>query len=239
MVQCSVVINEFRTKIDIEYNGVKSVTAAPVPVITKPVEEQKIHNRLKFSNGDIFTDNKKKYDYDDRTCSIFHEAHELATEYVPDDLTTKAQTYAIKKIHNAIDQRIVKMVMNLESVFGCKGLLKYYYADTYDRRVQMVLNQYQLLIWAVQSLGSLTAASLKEDPYGYVQNDIGNVLNHLLGCLVDVEKYEQVPPAQYSKLLKEYDSQGEIRAVILGKSLSRLSYLLCQMLTFYISFIQH
>lgn len=179
---------------------------------------------MQFSNGEVFTTARKnQIYYDDRTLSIFQEASELANDaIVPQDITTKVQSIAVKQLNQLPQYQMIKMLKNLELRFGCDGLLQHYYAETLERRVQLVFNQYQLLVWAVQSLGSLTAASLHEDPYGYVQNDIGNVLNSLLGCLVDVEKYSQTPPAAYSKLLKEYDGVGEIRTVTLGKYLQSI-----------------
>lgn len=114
---------------------------------------------------------------------------------------------------------MVDMLKSLELKFGHAGMFEPFYAETVTGRVQTVFNKYQLLVWAVQSLGCLTAGSLKEDPYGYVQNDIGNVLNHLLGCLVDIEKYVQSPPAQYKKLLNENVVSGETQAVMMGKNI--------------------
>lgn len=110
------------------------------------------------------------------------------------------------------------MLKVIELKCGYAGIFEYFYGETTSRRVQAVFNQYQLVIWAVQALGSLTASSLKEDPFGYVQNDISIVLNTLLGCLVDVENYVKAPPAQYKTLLKENVVCGEPEAVKMGKS---------------------
>jgi hypothetical protein len=108
------------------------------------------------------------------------------------------------------------MIKRIELQVGRNGALEHYYAETVARRIQTVFNKYQLVIWAVQSLGSLTAASLKEDPYGYVQNDLNDVLNQLSTCLALVEKYLRSPPQPYSKLLNEDVLVQESEAVLMG-----------------------
>ncbi|KAI8094596.1 nucleoporin protein Ndc1-Nup [Thamnidium elegans] len=212
MTQCLLVIDDIRTKIDIEYNGVQPV-ATPTPV-AKPVE-QTISNRLTFSNGPIFTETKKnQVYYDDRTSSIFSEVSELA-ENIPAHLP-QPETVITSSIGCLKKSVVVDMIKSLEFRFGSIGVLESVYADTVLRRMQTVFNKYQLVIWAVQSLGSLTSGSLKEDAYGFVQNDIEHILNSLLACLVQVEKYVQSPPTGYKKLLDQHLIPGEVEAVILA-----------------------
>ncbi|KAI7888681.1 nucleoporin protein Ndc1-Nup [Mucor mucedo] len=208
MVQCFQVIQEFRSKIDIEYNGVQPVVA-PITV-TKPVEKN-IRHRLEFSNGNVFsTPKKNQVYYDDRTGSLLSPLSELAQE------GPSGETVISKPLQWIRQSDMVDMLKRLEVRFGRAGMFEPFYAETVTRRVQGVFNKYQLLLWAVQALGCLTAGSLKEDPYGYVQNDIGNVLNHLLGCLMEVERYVQSPPAHYSQLLNEKVLSGETEAVMMA-----------------------
>lgn len=191
------------------------LVAVPVPVV-KPVE-QTISNRLEISSGPIFAPSKKnQVYYDDRTSSIFCEASELATEKLPAHLLQPEQmiTAPLRCLQQSA---MIDMIKSLEFKFGSAGLLEPFYADTVLRRVQAVFNKYQLIVWAIQSLGSLTSGSLKEDSYGFVQNDIERILNTLLGCLVDIERYQQSPPLGYKKLLDQHLVSGEVQAVILGK----------------------
>lgn len=236
MVQCFDVIQEFRSKIDVEYNGVqpgiykKSASrgerywpspikaTAPVPV-SKPTE-QRIVDRLEFSQGNIFTSAKKnQLYYDDRTSTVFSEAAELAENDLIATVPSAVNTFAARSRASFAQNEVVKMLKSLELKFGHSGAFESFYAETVTRRVQTLFKKYQLLIWAVRSLGSLTAGSLKEDAFGYVQNDFSQVLNQLLGCLVDVETYIKSPPAQYKKLLNQNEIVGETQAVIMGKVL--------------------
>lgn len=182
----------------------------------KSVEPQQIRNRLQFTDGDIFATHKQTYsDLDDRTGSIFNQVSDHL-DGVQSTLPS-VDTYT-EKTWSLINQSyIIKLLKEIEIHIGSVGLLQSIYAETVTRRIQSVFNKYQLTVWAIQSLGSLTAASLNEDPYGYVQNDISNVLNHLLGCLVDVEKYLNTPPPQYKQLYNENELVQESEAVLLGK----------------------
>ncbi|KAI8639455.1 nucleoporin protein Ndc1-Nup [Parasitella parasitica] len=212
--QCFKVINELRTAIDIEYNGVQPV-AVPAPV-SKPAEPQQVRNRLEFSNQNIYATHTNRIAMmDDRTSTVFQDFAdqiESAPSVVPDILTMTS-----KVLVNVQKSQMIEMLKRLELKVGHSGYFSSSYTDSVDRRVQTVFNKYQLVVWAVQSLGSLSAASLKEDTYGYVQNDLANVLNQLLGCLVDVENYLETPPAQYSNLLKSQNVViQETEAVVLA-----------------------
>lgn len=185
--------------------------------MSKPAE-QRIVDRLEFSQANIFTSAKKnQLYYDDRTSTVFSEATELAEQDILATVPSAAHSFAAKSQASFAQNEVVKMLKNIELKCGHRGAFENFYAETVTRRVQSVFNKYQLLIWAVRALGSLTAGSLKEDAYGYVQNDISQVLNQLLGCLVDVETYINSPPAQYKKLLSQNEVVGETQAVIMGK----------------------
>ncbi|KAI9482957.1 MAG: nucleoporin protein Ndc1-Nup [Benjaminiella poitrasii] len=212
MTECVKVINELRDKIDVEYNGVKPVTP-PTPVDT-PVQQQQSYNRLEYSEGSIFATQKKNLSrLEDRTNTIFSNVAEQV-EDMSASTAPNVQTFAQKKWNELGQSHIIKMVKEIEVQVGYVGLLRSIYGETVTRRVQSVFNKYQLVIWAVQALGSLTAASLKEDPYGYVQNDLSHVLNALLGCLVDVERYIKSPPVKYNELVKEDTIVDEANAVL-------------------------
>ncbi|KAK4512544.1 uncharacterized protein ATC70_003247 [Mucor velutinosus] len=214
MDQCFKVINELRTAIDVEYNGVKPVET-PVPV-NKPVEPQQVRNRLEISNANIFASTAKQMELlDDRTSTLFTDIAEHV-ETVPPSMNT-VSVYTNHVWLKLKKTQIIEMLQRLELQVGCAGYFSALYMDSATRRVQTVFNKYQLVVWAIQSLGTLTAASVKEDPYGFVQNDLTAVLNQLLGCLVEVEHYLEAPPAQYSKWLKDSNAViEESEAVVLA-----------------------
>lgn len=210
MTQCLLVIEDLCTKLDIEYNIARPVVTSTS--IVTPIE-QNVSNRLKFSDEPIFTTTQKnQIHYDDRTSSVFSEVSELA-EGIPTclpPLKTESSGWLQKSM-------VVNMIKSLEFRFELIGDFEPIYADTVLRRMQIVFDRYLLVIWSVQSLGSLTAGSLKEYSFGFVQNEIDGILNRLLRCLVDVERYVQDPPMTYKKLLNQKVIPGEVEAVILGE----------------------
>ncbi|RCH78906.1 hypothetical protein CU098_004399, partial [Rhizopus stolonifer] len=209
MRACLKVMDELRTKMDIEYYGV----SVPVTPAMKPVEPPSSNQpRLQLSEGDIYARHQTKYTaLDDRTKYIFYDvAERMETNLVPN--TAPRLTTCAQKITQT---RFVEFIKTLELKAGLGGTLEPLYGETVLRRVQTVFSKYQLVIWAIQSVASLTSHSLHEDPYGYVQNNIADVLNALLGLLVNVEKYIQTPPLGYHRLLKQQEQSQEAEAVVL------------------------
>ncbi|KAG1145450.1 hypothetical protein G6F38_005623 [Rhizopus arrhizus] len=189
MTACFQVIGELRMSVDTEYKGIQPVEMPSVPIV-KSIE-QKPRNRLQFSNdsGLYCTPRKHLNELDDRTGMIFGQVNELI-ESIPSPtnspIVQQEKNDALAKIN-----KVISILKTVEIKIGCKGYFSKFYEESRVARIQYVFRKHQLIIWAVQILGSLTAASYKEDSYGYVQNDISNVLNQLLGCFEDVEKYVQ------------------------------------------------
>ncbi|KIO30299.1 hypothetical protein M407DRAFT_224661 [Tulasnella calospora MUT 4182] len=52
--------------------------------------------------------------------------------------------------------------------------------ETTDRKIDMILPNLELDVWAIKALCNFTAASFAEDPYGIVQRDIPRILEALL-----------------------------------------------------------
>lgn len=175
-----------------------------------------MRNRLEISNANIFASTAKQIELlDDRTSTLFTDVAEHV-ETVPPSMNT-VSAYTNQVWIKAKKSQILEMLQRLELQVGREGYFSALYTDSVTRRIQTVFNKYQLVVWAVQSLGTLTAASVKEDPYGFVQNDLTAVINQLLGCLVQVEQYLQAPPAQYSNWLKDDNVViEESEAVVLG-----------------------
>ncbi|RCH95754.1 hypothetical protein CU097_012261 [Rhizopus azygosporus] len=188
MTQCFRVIEELRLSIDSEYKGIQPVEAPVVPII-KPTE-QKLRNRLQLADDtNIYVTPKKQlYELDDRTSTLLFQTGELVESVTP------SADPIIREARNELSTRVNKIadfLKTLEMKTGYKNYFIKFYQESRVARIQEVFKKYQLIVWAVQILGSLTAASLKEDSYGYVQNDLSTVLNQLLGCFEAIEKYMQ------------------------------------------------
>ncbi|KAI8890188.1 hypothetical protein K501DRAFT_319881 [Backusella circina FSU 941] len=199
MSECILVIQELETGINAEYNGPKPVTQ-PAPV-TKPDELITAKRVQLVQNSNIYHVDKKQVPYlDDRTGLLFNTAAQLAYNEIPSAYPT-VEKMAESARKNVVESQIIKLIRAIELKTGDRsGVCQSILANTVTRRVQDVFRKYQLVICAIQSLGSLTAASVNEDQMGYVQYNIGSVLDTLLGLLELVEKFVKTPPAEYLKL---------------------------------------
>ena len=142
---------------------------------------------------------------------LFFQAGELVESATP------SADPIIREARNELSTRVNKIagfLKTLEMKTGYKNYFIKLYQESRVARIQEVFKKYQLIVWAVQILGSLTAASLKEDSYGYVQNALSTVLNQLLGCFEAIEKYMQ----------KETIVVEEVEAVKMGKNQTKDIY---------------
>ncbi|RCH91721.1 Nucleoporin NDC1, partial [Rhizopus stolonifer] len=198
MTHCIRVIGDLRMSINTEYKGVEPVKVPTAPM-AKPLEQQ-LRNRLQFEDdSNIYCAQKQQVrEFDDRTSSLFGQVDELM-ESAP----SPGDSPAVQQVKNDALVRmnkVVSFVKNLEVKFGYKGYCEKFYQESRVFEVQRVFKKYQLTMWAIQILGSLVACSVKEDVYGCVQNDISTVLNELLGCYEDVEKYVQKETVQIEEV---------------------------------------
>ncbi|KAF7727285.1 hypothetical protein EC973_007801 [Apophysomyces ossiformis] len=194
--ECLRVINDLRATIDKEYHGNRKAAvpvAAPKPIVPPSV------NRIELVEMDVFTTPKPAMAYlDDRTGSLFTNVTTLAE--TPDVYTPPLSVVTEKVRKTMASPKVASFIKRVELKAQKWQWVKEFYAETRIRKVRQVFNNLPVLLWAVRSVGSLTSASLKEDPYGYVQRDIGHVLDTLLGCLSDVQSYIRSPPEEYKKL---------------------------------------
>ncbi|KAI8344892.1 nucleoporin protein Ndc1-Nup [Choanephora cucurbitarum] len=216
MEVCLKQLDQLKTKIDIEYNGVpkaqpvQTTTTATTTTAVKPLN----HHRLQFEEGqDIYARQvKKTAELDDRTSHIFCD---LTERYeVPLSTATEEYSNELNRYLKYITQNsLVDFIKTIELKAGHAGALKAVYADTTTRRTHLVFREYQLSLWAIQILASLVSCSLNEDPYGYVQNHMSDVLNALLDLLCLVEKYETSPPLGHARLFQDKVKVHEPHAV--------------------------
>ncbi|CAG8476466.1 10513_t:CDS:2 [Paraglomus occultum] len=66
--------------------------------------------------------------------------------------------------------------------------------ESVDRKTRRLCRDKELVVFGVEALASLTAASLTLDQYGVVQSDIPKVFECLIDVLISLEKYSNKPP---------------------------------------------
>uniref|UniRef100_A0A1B6LNX9 Nucleoporin NDC1 n=1 Tax=Graphocephala atropunctata TaxID=36148 RepID=A0A1B6LNX9_9HEMI len=79
------------------------------------------------------------------------------------------------------------LVSKLEQFYK-KPYIAYFFAETPVSRINYLLCQSQPVIWAVESLGFLAAASLNEDRYGIIQQDLPEIITTIVGLKQVLDK---------------------------------------------------
>ena len=70
--------------------------------------------------------------------------------------------------------------------------ISFIFGEIPDAKVRYYLAQAQPIIWTVQGLSQLTAASIKEDTYGVVQKDLPEILTVLLQLKQALDKLQRI-----------------------------------------------
>ncbi|KAI9493587.1 nucleoporin protein Ndc1-Nup [Zychaea mexicana] len=186
--ECMNVLDTLGKDIEREYTGVKPLAPAPVRK-----EEVAPPNRIELKDMNVFS--KPKTDtvvLDDRIIRLFASAPTPPQVMATTPETDAPKHLVIKAMERAKTQvKQWKFVQDLSAV-------------TAERKTRRIFSNYPVLVWAIQSLGSLTAASYNEDPYGLVQRDIGKVVDTLLASVMDIERLVRSPPPSYTKLPPGY-----------------------------------
>ncbi|KAI8140104.1 nucleoporin protein Ndc1-Nup [Fennellomyces sp. T-0311] len=189
--QCINLLTALGKEIEKEYVGVKP-PVAPVPVRK---EEAAPPNRIELQDMNVFSQPKKNTVYlDDRTSTLFTPVSTLGESVAGQDV-------------EAPKHRVIKLLKLVEARVKQLEWVKQMSAVTAERKIRCLFSNYPVLLWATQSLGSLTAASYSEDPYGLVQRDIGLVLDTLLATVTDIERLIRSPPPSYKSLPRGHNGE--------------------------------
>ncbi|XP_015590248.1 nucleoporin NDC1 [Cephus cinctus] len=93
------------------------------------------------------------------------------------------------------EQFIIQFFQNKKQSFIkyllSKPLIFYIFGEQSDSKVSYILNNSQPVIWAAEAISSLSAISLKEDPYGIVQKDISSIIETLLALKQALDKLQK------------------------------------------------
>ncbi|KAI8078798.1 nucleoporin protein Ndc1-Nup [Halteromyces radiatus] len=203
--ECMLTLNTLRQRLNDEYMDKKTLEQQKQQLSFSQNGGTERHftsiQRVTLQDDDMLVNDDDDDDLnsrrlDDRTPELFLSQMQMTdasiqhtpwatTKHLPDDKWVTLPRELVRKgIHKITQSNFVRNLMVV----------------TIDQKTRAHFSNTPDLIYAIQALGSLTAASLKEDPYGYVQHDIPNVLDTLLGTLMDVEHFIQAPPKSYQSL---------------------------------------
>ncbi|KAI8799329.1 nucleoporin protein Ndc1-Nup [Cladochytrium replicatum] len=90
---------------------------------------------------------------------------------------------------------------------------RWMFADSVQRRTSAVFESLQIQVWAVRSLAGLVVTSATMDSHGLVHRDVALILETLIRCLVEVERYSSRPPVRFyaNAVLDPMGSKGVYR----------------------------
>lgn len=91
-----------------------------------------------------------------------------------------------------INQYLKKMKDSLVNYLLSKRLISFFFAEQFESKLRHVFNEAQAVIWAADSISSLAAVSLEEDPYGIVQKDIPEIIKVLLSLKQSLDKLQKL-----------------------------------------------
>ncbi|CAK8681287.1 unnamed protein product [Clavelina lepadiformis] len=106
----------------------------------------------------------------------------------------------------------------LQSVRGI-SVVSYFITELPDRKAGNIFADHQIYRWSIQSISFLTAASITEDDYGFVQRRLHEVLGALLDLLSVLEKNCKLSvtsssPAVLSLLRQQHSLKAETKSAI-------------------------
>ncbi|XP_058788837.1 nucleoporin NDC1 [Phymastichus coffea] len=91
-----------------------------------------------------------------------------------------------------ITQYLKKMKESVVNYLLSKRLISFIFAEQFESKLRHVFNEAQAVIWAADSISSLAAVSLEEDPYGIVQKDISEIIKVFLSLKQSLDKLQKL-----------------------------------------------
>lgn len=115
------------------------------------------------------------------------------------------QSHPVNISHESI-LRIVQLYSTQALDALCKKPgISFVFGDLPDAKVRYHLAQCQPVIWAIQGLSCLAAASFKEDRYGVVQKDLPAIITSLLQLKQALDRLQKVGNYKRSQKSEHYD----------------------------------
>jgi nucleoporin NDC1 len=107
----------------------------------------------------------------------------------------------------------------------CKKLgISFIFGELSDAKVKYYLAQCQPVIWAVQSLSHLAAASFREDRYGVVQKDLPAIITSLFQLKEALDKLQKIGNYKRSQKAEHHDIKMK---AALRSAVKRSLYCIC------------
>ncbi|ORX87288.1 hypothetical protein BCR32DRAFT_240276 [Anaeromyces robustus] len=97
----------------------------------------------------------------------------------------------------------------------------YLFNTSINRYVSILIPDIQLQQWAIQILGNLVYFSLVNDKQYLIKNDLGNIIECLIRCLISIELFIKSPPIPPTK--KELPTELDIIISVLQSTIYKIT----------------
>ena len=123
-----------------------------------------------------------------------HDKHNIRNLSVASsyDYTYVDQRTPLQRTIDDIMFTIQSSIHETVAAFYRKPIVAYFLGELQENRVRYLLRMSQPIIWVVQSLSYLACASLTEDRYGIVQQDLVIIITSLLHLKQTLEKVPKI-----------------------------------------------
>ncbi|KAL6602609.1 hypothetical protein LY90DRAFT_666579 [Neocallimastix californiae] len=132
----------------------------------------------------------------------------------------------VESIPISIEEKYLgALCTKIKSILLKLKLGKILLTNSFERQIDIILNDITLEILAIKILGNFIVASLTEDKYGIIQRDIQPILECLLQCLLDVETFIKNPPITLSpEEIIKYNKEMPVKLDIIISTLQSTIY---------------
>ncbi|XP_017492313.1 PREDICTED: nucleoporin Ndc1 [Rhagoletis zephyria] len=174
--QCLSLINAFTEELAASLKKISAVKTTPLFATVKPTTATDAAEKILL----------RQYN---ETFGIRRMMAEPCQENIE---TTMKMSPACKRIHDKVEKMKKQLEQTLRAAFRTIPGLFYMFGETEGARTTFLLSNSDTILWTVQGLAGICAASLTEDKYGVVQVTLPQVIKSLLGLKTELDKLNNV-----------------------------------------------
>uniref|UniRef100_A0A1B6C4Z8 Nucleoporin NDC1 n=1 Tax=Clastoptera arizonana TaxID=38151 RepID=A0A1B6C4Z8_9HEMI len=164
------------------WNGIREECLKVIKIFTTSMENLTEPQQNEEKSKTEITNINKSFFHDCKSPIRSLSSRSLCDYNINDEIKTSTQQF------NDLWEIFQNWLDTKKSAFLNKPIIAYFLSDVPEKKIQYLVYQSQIVIWASQSLALLACASLKEDNYGVVQNNLCDIIVALLTLKQALEK---------------------------------------------------
>ncbi|XP_067619267.1 nucleoporin Ndc1 [Eurosta solidaginis] len=178
--QCLSLINAFTDELAASLKKISAVKTTPLFASTKPTTATEAAEKILL-----------------RQYNETYGIRRMMAEPCQEDLTAtdaakKKMSPACQRIHDQVEKMKKQMEQTIRATFRKIPGLFYMFGEPEGAKTAYLLSNSDTLLWVVQGLAGICAASLTEDKYGVVQVTLPQVIKSLITLKTELDKLNNV-----------------------------------------------